>query len=67
MIIIIVIVVGIIAINGKLLPLLWLLPCAGSDLVGASAAALAAAAVVFNASDHTYSTQLLATAESLYK
>ncbi|DBB16038.1 hypothetical protein WJX82_000557 [Trebouxia sp. C0006] len=38
----------------------------GSDLVGASAAALAAAAVVFNASDHTYSTQLLATAESLY-
>ena len=35
--------------------------------MGASAAALAAAAVVFNASDHTYSTQLLATAESLYK
>ena len=48
-------------------PLLSLSLCAGSDLVGASAAALAAAAVVFNASDHTYSTQLLATAQSLYK
>ena len=40
--------------------------CAGSDLVAASAAALAAASVAFETQDATYSAQLLATAESLY-
>ena len=39
---------------------------AGSDLVAASAAALAAASVAFKSTDAAYSAQLLTTAQSLY-
>lgn len=39
----------------------------GSDLMGSTAAAMAASALVFNASDSSYASRLLTTADTLYQ
>ena len=39
----------------------------GSDLLGATAAAMASSAMVFKASNSSYSSQLLQTAQTLYQ
>ena len=39
----------------------------GADLMGATAAALAASSIVFNSSNATYASELLLTAEILYQ
>ena len=39
----------------------------GSDMMGSTAAAMAASAIVFNKTDSSYSSQLLDTADTLYQ